>query len=128
MGAAVYNAGAVQVRVDEKKLDGAHIHLALPASVVNVGLKFAPDYQLRHASKEVQPWVPAIKIATEELAKYPYLSLVEVDDTTDHVRIFKHGDKLVIDVDTPEETVHVSVPLSTILSAVKKIEAAGPGV
>lgn len=126
VGAAVYDAGAVRVSVDEKKVDGTHLHLIVPAAVVPVGLNLVPDRYFREASKEIQPWISVIKVATEELEKYPDLTLVEVDDMTDHVKITKQGHRLVIDVNTVDETVHVAVPFKTIRSAVRRMETMSP--
>ena len=126
VGAAVYDAGAVRVSVDENKLNGTHVHLIVPAAVVPVGLNFVPDRHFRDAAKELQPWMPAIKVAADELERCSDVTLVEVDDARDHVRITKQGHALVIDVNTPRETVHVSVPFNTVRAALHKIEAAGP--
>ena len=123
-GAAVYDAGAIRIRVDEKKPDGTHLHLIAPAAVVPAGLHFIPDEKLLEASREMRPWIPAIKIAITQLEKYQDFTLVEVDDAHDHVRITKRDGEIAIDVDSDEEVVHVSVPLKTMMSAVERVERA----
>jgi hypothetical protein len=122
-GAAVYQAGAVRVSVDEKTPGGHHIHLIAPAAAVPIGLKFVPNDALRQASSEVRPWLPAIEVAVTELEKYRDFTLVEVDDAQDHVKIRKLGQTMVIDVDSTDATVHVSFPLRSVMSALRRIEA-----
>jgi PHD/YefM family antitoxin component YafN of YafNO toxin-antitoxin module len=98
--------------------------LIAPAALVPAGLHFIPDEKLLEASREMRPWIPAIKVAITELRKYQDFTLVEVDDAHDHVRITKRGGEIVIDVNSDEEVVHVSVPLQTMLSAVERVERA----
>ena len=126
VGAAVYEAGAIDVRVHENHAKGTNLHLIAPAALVPVGLEFVPDKVFRKCGPQVRPWLPAIKVAVEELQKYSDVTFVEVEDGHDHVTIKKLADKMVIDVNSPDETVHVAVPLKTIKSVLKKIEAANP--
>jgi hypothetical protein len=109
--ALVYEQGAVRVEVQEKARDGEHIRLALPALAVPIAARLVPREKLREASRDLQQWLPAIEAASEELLRCPDGPLVEVDSRREHVRIVKQGDSLVIDVDDPGETVHVSFPL-----------------
>lgn len=126
VGAAVYQAGAVRVSVDEKTPDGHHIHLIAPAVAVPIGMRFVPDHALRHASSRLRPFLPAIEIAVTELEKYRDFTLVEVEDARDHVKIRKLGQTMVIDVDSNDATVHVSFPLRSVMSALHRIEAMPP--
>lgn len=127
-GTAVYHAGAVRVSVDEKKPDGHHIHLIAPAAAVPIGMRFVPDHALRRASSRLRPFLPAIEVAVTELEKYRDFTLVEVEDAQDHVKIRKLGQTMVIDVDSTDATVHVSFPLRSVMSALRRIEALPPGV
>ena len=127
-GVVLYSGGAVNVRVDEKRANGHHIHVALPALVLPLGMKLVPDRQLQKAPAELRRWLPVIQAAAEELERCPDGPFVEVDNPNEKVSIAKHGDSLVIDVDSARETVHVSFPLKTVLSLVRELEAAGPTV
>jgi hypothetical protein len=127
-GAAVYQAGAVRVSVDEKTPDGHHIHLIAPAAAIPIGMRFVPDHALKQASSKVRPWLPAIEVAVTELEKYRDFTLVEVEDARDHVKIRKLGQTMVIDVDSTDATVHVSFPLRSVMSALRRIEALPPSV
>ena len=129
LGAAlIYDGGAVRIRVHEKKPEGTNIHLLVPAIAVPAALRLAPEKDLRKASEEIRPYLPAIKIAAEELAKCPDGPLVQVTSPRERVSIVKSGESLVIDVDSPDETVHVSFPLKMVHSIARRFEAVGPPV
>jgi hypothetical protein len=53
---------------------------------------------------------------------------VEVQSPEEHVRISKSWGAIVIDVDDQNETVHVSVPIRAIQSAIDELSSAGPTV
>ncbi len=125
-GAYVVHEGAVRVAVDEQVADGKHIHLLVPAVLVPVGMKFVPEQKLREAIVQARPWLPLIEAASQELARLPDSNLIEVRDPQDHVSIAKRGALLVIDVQSPRETVHVSVPLKTLNRVARHLESLGP--
>jgi hypothetical protein len=129
MGAVVtYNAGAVRVSVEEKKAGGSHVHLFVPAVVVPPALDLVPEEQLREKLAEVRPWLPAIRIASRELAGTPDAVLVEVINSHEHVTITHRGGSLMVDVDSDEESVHIAVPLGMVHAIAEKLEASGPPV
>jgi hypothetical protein len=120
-GVVVYNEGAVRVDVQEKARSGKHIHLIVPAVVLPVAARLVPRDKLEDARREVGPWLPTIKAASEELARCPDGPLVEVDSKREHVRIHKLGKSLFIAVDSDEETVRVSFPLEAAADTVRRL-------
>jgi hypothetical protein len=126
VGAWVVHEGVVRVVVEERKPGGHHVHLFLPAAFVPVGLEFVPDQKLRGANAELHSWLPAIQAASQELASLPDSDLVEVRECGQHVRIKTRGARLVIDVESPGELVHVSFPLWTMDRVARKLESLGP--
>jgi hypothetical protein len=116
-GGIVSSQGFLHVRVLEKHKDGTHVRLLLPAMAVPIALRLVPGEHLREAAEHVRPWLPAIDAATTQLADCPDGTLVEVTQPREHVLIVKSGRSLIVDVDDPGETVHVSVPLATVRSA-----------
>src|SRR6266851_570422 len=62
----------------------------------------------------------------EELKKYPDADFVEIVDFNEHVRVRTHDGKLQIDVDAPDEKVHVLCPLSTIEDVTSQLEEHSP--
>jgi hypothetical protein len=125
-GAILCSDGFVSVRVNEGAPKGSHIFFVVPGALAPIGMKFIPREHWKEVEKEVQPWLPAIRAAVDGLAEYPDTIFVEVIDRTDHVRVHKSGDSIVVDVDDPGETVHVSVPLRTIKSVVRELEEGIP--
>jgi hypothetical protein len=65
-------------------------------------------------------------VLLKELKNFPDAEFVEVKDDEQHVRIRTHEGKLQIDVDTPDEKVHVMVPLSTVNDVVGQLEDSAP--
>jgi hypothetical protein len=125
-GAYVVHEGAVRVAVDEQFAGGKHVHLLVPAALVPVGMKFVPDQKLREAAVQARPWLPAIGVACQELAHLPDTKLIEVRDAEQHVSVLKRGALLVLDVQSPRETVHVSFPLKALNRVVRQLESLGP--
>ena len=126
LGAAVvaFSAGTVRVRVLEKKPGGDNVNLLLPALVVPMGLKLMPDEARRQAAARVGPWAPALEALSKELARTPDFVLVEVKNPQEHVLIRKQGRSLLIDVDTEDETVHISFPIKLMASVASEFDVA----
>jgi hypothetical protein len=127
-GVMTYNAGAVRVSVDENRPGGDHVHIFVPAIMVPPVINLIPQEKFQEHAKEIRPWLPALKIASRELARSPDGVLVEVIDPHEHVRISKQGGAIVVDVKSPDENVHVTVPLHMIYSVAEKLDAGGPPV
>lgn len=126
-GGIVSSQGFVHVRVAEKQKGGTHLRLALPAMAVPIALRLVPGVRIEQASRQIQPWLPAIDAAASGLADCPDGPIVEVTEPREQVNIRKRGDSLVVDVNDPGERVHVSVPLGTVRSAADVLaERAGP--
>ena len=121
----VYQYGAVKVYVEEKKPGGERVRLWVPGVLAPVALKLVPAEELR-LPPEARRWMPALRVAGEELERVEDFILVEVEDGRERVRIEKRNGALVIDVVSPDETVHLSVPLRVVLSVARQLESAGP--
>ncbi len=121
-----YSSGVVRVYVLEKKPGGDRINLFVPAILVPVALKFMPAQDRRRTAAELEPYLPALMAATDELARCPDAVLVEVKGPREHVSIRKLGRSLVIDVDSSDEIVHVSFPLKMVTSVLAEFERAAP--
>ncbi|MFQ5778918.1 MAG: hypothetical protein ACE5IP_13010 [Terriglobia bacterium] len=122
--AVAYSAGTVTVRVHEKKPGGTNLFIPVPAALVPVGLKFIPERKLQRVSERVGPWLPAIRVLAEELARTPDATLVEVKSRREHVRVVKRGPKLIIDVESEDESIHVSFPLYLLSWVALELEPA----
>jgi len=124
LGLVVYSEGAVTVYVHEKP-QGTWVWVPVPALLVDAGLSFVPDRDLRDAERQIGPWLPAIQAASAELERCPDATLVEVKDSHEHVLISKLGDTLRIDVEDDSETVHVALPVGLVNSVAHQLQSAG---
>jgi hypothetical protein len=70
--------------------------------------------------------MPVLHAIVKELKKYPDADFVEIVDRNQHVRMRTHGGKLQIDVDAPDEKVHVLCPLSAIEDVTSQLEEHAP--
>jgi hypothetical protein len=127
-GAYSFHDGVVRVDVDENHNNGTHVHVWAPAAIVPTALYFVPRQQFRNAAREMGPWLPTLRVLTKELEKYAEAQLVEVRDANDHVRVGVHRGKLVIDVESREENVHVSCPIVIMREVGNALEADAPGI
>jgi hypothetical protein len=117
--------GLVQVKVIEKEPQGHHINVIAPAILAPIAVHFAPQRDLERATREIQPYMPAIRAALQGLRDADDVVFVEVRERDEHVVVSKSGGSIVVDVDDPDETVHVSTPIRAISSTVEQLAAAG---
>lgn len=115
-GGILSSEGFVHVHVEEQRKGGTHLQLVVPAMVVPIALELVPRRNIADAASQVRPWLPVIDAAAKGLGDCPAGPLVEVDDPSEWVSVVKSHGSLVVDVDQPEERVHVSVPIATMRS------------
>ena len=125
-GAYTMREGVIRVDVDEFRSGGSHVHLWVPAAAVPMAMHLVPDKHWRHATDHAREAMPILHALVKELKKYPDADFVEVDDQNQHVRVRTHEGKLQIDVDAPDEKVHVLCPLSTIEDVTIQLEEHSP--
>jgi hypothetical protein len=116
--------GMVQVKVIENQPAGHHINLIAPALLCPIAAHFLPRRELANASREIQPWLPVVRAALDGLRDEGDVVLVEVKERNERVEVAKSGGSIVVDVDDPDETVHVSTPIRAISSTVEQLAAA----
>jgi hypothetical protein len=116
--------GLVQVKVIEKEPQGHHINVIAPAIIAPIAVHFAPQRDLQHAARDIEPYLPAIRAALDGLGDTDDVVLVEVKDRDEHVQVSKSGGSIVVDVDDEGETVHVSTPIRAISSTIEQLAAA----
>jgi hypothetical protein len=126
-GAYAMREGVIRLDVDEFRSGGSHVHIWVPAAAVPMAMHFVPDKDLRHACDQAREALPILRAVVKELKKYPDAAFVEVVDSNEHVQIRTHHGKLQIDVDAPDERVHVLCPLSTIEDVTIQLEEHSPG-
>lgn len=127
MGAYTFHEGVIRMDVDEFRAGGSHIHLWVPAAMVPMTMHFVPKHHLCDAANQAREFLPLVHALFKELKNFPDAEFVEVQDGEQHAQIRTHGGKLQIDVDDPDEKVHVLVPLSTVDDVVGQLEDSAPG-
>jgi len=120
-GAALCSEGFIQVKVHEKQKDGTNVSLIVPAAIAPLTLKFVPDHHLAQASASVRPYLPMLDAAIPALEACPDGVLVEVINPEEHVVVAKRGGSVVVDVNDPDDVVHVSVPLAAAQASIHEI-------
>ena len=126
-GAYTFHEGVIRIDVDEHRAGGSHVHMWVPAAAVPMALHFVPQKHLRKAAEHSREALPIAHAIVKELKKYPDVDLVEVVDGRQHVRIRTRNGKLQIDVEEPDQQVHLLVPLSTLDDVTRQLEANAPG-
>jgi hypothetical protein len=125
-GAYTMREGVIRIDVDEFRSGGSHVHMWVPAVAVPMAMHLVPDKHWCHASEQAREAIPIVHAVVKELKKYPDANFVEVIDQDQHVRVRTRDGKLQIDVDAPDQKVHVLCPLSTIEDVTTQLEEHGP--
>jgi hypothetical protein len=116
--------GMIEVNVVERQPEAHHVYVLAPAALVPMAVHFIPSRKFGHASAQLQPWMPTIRAALEELRETDDVTLVDVTEPGQHVIVAKKGGSVVVDVNDHDETVHVSAPIRAIASTVEQVAAA----
>jgi hypothetical protein len=126
-GAYTFHEGVIRIDVDEYRDGGSHVHLWVPAAALPMAMHLVPREHMRQAAEHAREFMPIARTIVKELKKYPDVDLVEVVDGEQHVQIRTHKGKLQIDVEEPDQTVHLLCPLSTLDDMANQFEAVVPG-
>jgi hypothetical protein len=122
-GAYAFHEGVVRVDVDEFRPRGTHVHIWGPAAVIPAALHFVPDKQLRPALQEAGPFLPATRVLVREMGTYSDTTFVEVTNKGQHVQIRGKDGQFRVDVETPEESVHVACSPRMIEDVLGQLES-----
>ena len=127
--AGVYTCreGLIRVDVDESRAGGSHVHMWVPAALVPMAMHFVPKPDLCDAAQHAREVLPAIHVFAKELRKLADVDLIDITDGEEHARFRTRSGKLQVDVDSPDEHVHLGVPLSTLDDVVGQLEESAPG-
>jgi hypothetical protein len=125
VGIWIWQGGMLVVQVHEMGPHGSNISINVPAAPVQAILSFVPD-GVFEKNVEMTRALPYLRNIHKDLAKLPNCVLVEVEDrgSEETVRIAKTGRNLVIDVHSPDETVHVSVPIRFLGTVMRRVGSA----
>jgi hypothetical protein len=122
----ICSEGMIEVNVVEKQPEAHHVYVLAPAMLVPIAVHFVPSRKLGRAATEIQPWMPTIHAALEQLRASDDITLVEVREPGQHVLVTKDGGSVMVDVTDNDDTVHVSAPIRAIESTIEQVAAANP--
>ncbi len=118
--------GMIEVNVVERRPEVHHVYVIAPALLVPIGMHFAPRQDLSRAAAQIQPWMPTIRAALEQLRESDDVLFVEVREPGEHVRVAEQGGSIVVDVEDADDTVHVSTPIRAISGTIEELAASAP--
>lgn len=123
-GGYVFHEGVI--RVEEKGRGGEHVRVWVPAALVPLAMHAVPQERMEHVVERAGPWMPTLRALAHELEKYPDTDFVEVTGPDAHVKVAVHGGSLQVDVEAPEQNVHVLCPLVVIEDISRQVEDRTP--
>ncbi|HEY7161748.1 MAG TPA: hypothetical protein VH815_10840 [Acidobacteriota bacterium] len=115
-----FQTGIAVINVHDK-VHGKHVFVPVPVGLMNLGLNMIPGEMLTQVNQELGPHRKIVQSLATELENMPDTDFVEVQGKHEHVLVSKKGGNLIIDVQTPDETVYVSVPIRSTGSIVSKL-------
>lgn len=115
-----FQTGIAVVNVQDK-VHGKRIFLPVPVGLMNLGLNMLPGEMLRQVNHDLGPHRKVIQSLANELENIPDTDFVDVQTKKERILISKSGRNVIIDVQTPEESVYVSVPIRATGNIVAKL-------
>jgi hypothetical protein len=103
------------------KVEGKHVFVPVPVGLVNHGINMLPGHMLQQVRGDIGPHNRIIQQLATELENIPDTDFVEIQKANERVLISKSGRNLIIDVDTPEESIYVRVPIRSTSSLIAKL-------
>jgi hypothetical protein len=122
----ICSEGMISVNVETRQPEKHHVFVVAPAMLVPIAMHFVPKDRLGEQAREIRPWMPTIRAGLDALSESDDITLVEVKEPGQNVRVAKSGGSIVVDVNDNDETVHVSTPIRAMSSAIEELAAASP--
>jgi hypothetical protein len=117
-----FQTGIAVINVHDK-VHSKRVFVPVPVGLMNLGLNMIPGEMLSQVNQELGPHRKIVQSLANELENMPDTDFVDVQGKDQHVLISKNGRNLIIDVQTPDETVYVSVPIRATGNIVEKLAA-----
>lgn len=126
MTAYTFRQGVIRVDADEDRPNGSHVHLWFPAAAVPMAMHMVPSRHFEHVGEQAARCLPLFHVVAKELDKYPEADFADIQDGTQHAHIRTHLGRLLVDVDSPDEHVHVAFPLATLEDVATQLASYAP--
>ncbi len=117
-----FRHGSIRVQVSSDHPGGDNINLVVPAVLAEAVIAMAPVGLLRDQipTGEIAPFLPAIRALARELEDLPDAVYVEINSPHETVRIEKRDGRFIVDVQDRRQTVHISIPATTVNRVIRK--------
>ena len=123
LGAVYAWGGVMTVRVHDPG-EGVNLYLPVPAALIEVAVagsqSLIPDEELASIGVDLGELQPLVEEMLRTLDAQPDFTLVEVEDHDEHVRVYKEGGALKVEVDG-DVTVRVSIPTRAVRRTVARL-------
>ena len=116
----VYGPGSVYIRVHAR--DGADVAIRVPAVLVRVAVGLIPAAAFREGGDDLREALPLLVGVCDALDQVEDAVLVEVERPGEHVRVAKDGGRIVVSVETADESVRLELPLISVRWLADRIE------
>lgn len=103
------------------KIEGKHVFVPIPVGLVNHGINMFPGHVLQQVRGDIGPHHRIIQQLSSELENLPDTDFVEIQKANERMLISKSGRNLIINVDTPEESIYVRVPIRSTGALIAKL-------
>ena len=113
--------GVATVQLHERS-EGIRFFLPVPMAVVSASAATAGFLSPVHADElieidgdlDLEEWEPFVDAIFAGLEECPDVTFVEVVDRGDHVKVAKRGGKIRVEVEDPDVSLKVSVPIRPV--------------
>jgi hypothetical protein len=110
VGALFYFTGVLVVDVRDKRHDN-HVFVPVPMLLVRGVAHFLPSHARVHTPLHLRENRDLVLAASRALQDCPDGEFVRVESPDKNILIRKDGDELILDADTPDQELHIRVPL-----------------
>jgi hypothetical protein len=120
IGFYAFQSGIAVIDVRDK-VGGKHVFVPVPVGLVNSGIDMLPGNMLQQVRGDLGRHHAIIKKLSVELEKMPDTDFVEIQTKRERILVSKSGRNLIVDVDTPEESIYVRVPIRSTGALMSKL-------
>jgi hypothetical protein len=117
--------GVMVVDVQEGGIDGHHFVIPVPLVLAQAALTFVPAEAKYISCPEFAPYQDLAEKVLKELESIPDAVLVEVEDGSESVRIWKDGSLIRVEVRDDGESVDCAFPIKSALQIIEAYDGNG---
>ena len=111
--------GLLVVQVQESH--GSDVRICFPAALAQLAVDLSPGCCVQTAECKLKNYRPLVTELCKEMGNSPDFTMVETRDSDQAVRVCKHGADLLVEVQSPDEHVHLTIPFRLVNSIMARI-------